>query len=122
MGIDGAKSSGHGVYGQSNHGTAVYATSTEGIGVHASSKGGTALEVSGKASFSNSGVAHVPGGQKTVKVTVDGMTAASIVLATIQAPQAGVSIEGAQAGAGSFVITLSGKASGDLPVGWFVIG
>lgn len=121
-GMDRARSGGHGVFGQSYTGTAVYAISDQGTGVHASSEHGTALEVAGRASFSNSGVAAVPDGEKTVTVPVDGMTPASIVLATIQAPQAGIAIEGAQAGTGSFVITLSGPVTGDLPVGWFVIG
>lgn len=121
-GTDRARSGGHGVFGQSYTGTAVYAISDEGTGVHASSEHGTALQVTGRTSFSNSGVTTVPGGEKTVTVPVDGMTPASIVLATIQAPQAGIAIEGAQAGAGSFVITLSATAQADLPVGWFVIG
>jgi hypothetical protein len=122
QGIDQARSGGHGVFGESYRGTGVYASSSEGTGVHASSENGTALKVTGRASFSNSGVVAVPGGEKTVTIPVDGMTPASIVLATIQAPQAGIAIEGAQAGAGSFVLTLSGPAKGDLPVGWFVIG
>ena len=121
-GVDQARSGGHGVYGESRHGTAVHATSFEGTGVHASSEHGTALRVTGRTAFSRSGVARVPAGQRTVTVEVDGLTPASIVLATIQAPQAGVAIEGAQPGPGSFVITLSGEAAGDLPVGWFVIG
>jgi hypothetical protein len=122
QGIDGARSGGHGVFGDSHRGTGVYASSSEGTGMHASSENGTALKVTGRASFSNSGVAMVPGGEKTMTVPVDGMTPASIVLATIQAPQAGIAIEGAQAGTESFVLTLSGPATGDLPVGWFVIG
>jgi hypothetical protein len=57
-----------------------------------------------------------------VKVSVAGLTSANIVLATIQNPQAGVFIEGAQPSSGSFTITLSKKAPGAVHVGWFVIG
>jgi len=122
-GLDFATSKGgSGVYGQSRLGNGVLGVSFNGTGVYAFTQHGTALQVTGRASFSNSGVATVPGGEKTVTVPVNGMTPASIVLATIQAPQAGIAVEGAQAGAGSFVITLSGQAKGDLPVGWFVIG
>lgn len=48
--------------------------------------------------------------------------ARSIVLATIQAPQDGIHIQGATPAAGSFTITLSGKATGDIAIGWFIIG
>ena len=111
IGLDRAPHGGNAVFAQSQHGTAVLATSN----------GGTALRVDGKAKFKNSGVVSVPGGQRTVKVSVAGMTASSLVLATIQRPQAGVFIEAAQPGAGSFTITLSRNASSGLPVAWFVI-
>ena len=51
--------------------------------------------------FSSSGVATVASGDKTVTVTVAGITTSSIVLATI---------------------TLTGKVPTDTTVGWFVIG
>jgi hypothetical protein len=113
---------GYGLFGQANDGVSVFATSADGTAVHASSAHGIALEVSGKTNFSHSGVVMVPGGGKSVTVRLDGLTSSSIVLATIQRPQEGLAIAGAQAGEGSFEISLSGKAAADVPVGWFVIG
>lgn len=106
------KAGGNAVFAQSHHGTAVAALSDAGVALH----------VEGRAKFKNSGTASVPAGQNSVKVTVGGLTTANIVLATIQNPQAGVFIEGAQPGAGSFTITLSKKAPSAVHVGWFVIG
>jgi hypothetical protein len=110
-----------GVFGQSHHGTAVYATTTDGTAVLASSSGGIALDVRGPAKFSNSGITTVPAGDSSITVTAAGVTASSIVLATIQAPQSGIHIEGATPAAGSFTITLSGKAASDLAIGWLAI-
>ncbi len=111
-GVDVAKHGGMGLFAQSAHGTAAWVTSGSG----------TALKVTGKATFSNSGVAQVASGSKTVTVKVAGMTPSSVVLATIQKPQGTVSIAAAEAGNGQFIITLTGKATSSLPVGWFVIG
>jgi hypothetical protein len=111
VGHDMAPSGGTAVFAQSHHGTAVVATS----------EFGTALQVDGKTKFSNSGVVNVPGGSKTATVKVDGITTSSKVFATIQKPQSGVSIEGAEAGNGSFTLTLSKSTSAPLPVAWFVL-
>jgi hypothetical protein len=107
-----AKAGGNAASFQSHHGTAVAALSDHGVALHCE----------GRAKFKNSGTVSVPAGQGSVKVTVAGLTSANIVLATIQNPQSGVFIEGAQPGAGSFTITLSKKAPGAVHVGWFVIG
>lgn len=112
FGQDAASHGGTGVTGQSDHGTAVFATSAHGVALH----------VDGKARFKNSGLAFVPPGQKTKMVSVPGMSASSLVLATIQHPENGVFIEAAQPAAGSFTITLSKNASSSLPVAWFVLG
>src|SRR6185312_9910654 len=96
--------------------------SHEGTAVLALSGNGLALHCEGRAKFKNSGTVSVPAGQKSARVKVAGLTSANIVLATIQNPQAGVFIEGAQPGKGSFTITLSKKAPGAVHVGWFVIG
>lgn len=137
----------HGVYGQTYHGFGVFGIGIKGgtgVGGQSQVAGqsgvagfdtapsggtallgqsfhGTALRVEGQAKFSTSGVAHVPGGQNTVKVEVRGMTPASKVLATIQKPQSGVFIEGAEPGNGSFTLTLSKNATGSLPVSFFVL-
>ncbi|HUC58215.1 MAG TPA: hypothetical protein VMA95_12495 [Streptosporangiaceae bacterium] len=111
-GFDVSKGGGNGVYGHSDHGVAVWCQNSDGIALH----------VAGKATFKNAGVVHVASGSKTVTVKVPGMTSSSIVLATIQKAQGTVSIAAAEAGSGEFTVTLTGKATSSLPVGWFVIG
>jgi hypothetical protein len=111
-GFDASKGGGNGVYGHS----------TTGVGVWCQNDAGVALHVAGKATFKNAGVADVQPGTKTVTVKVSGLTSKSIVLATIQEPQGTICVAGAQAGNGEFTITLTGKPSAKLPVGWFVIG
>lgn len=112
FGQDAAPHGGNGVSAQSHNGTALFATSVKGVALH----------VDGRARFKNSGVAAVSAGQRTKTVSVPGMTASSLVLATIQDPQNGVFIEGAKPAAGSFTITLSKNAASSLPVAWFVLG
>jgi hypothetical protein len=113
---------GSGLFGQSHGGDAILATSENGNALHCTSQHGTALLVEGKAKFSYSGVTSVPRGHKTVTVTHGGVTSSSIVIATIQKPQSGISIEGAEPGAGSFTITLTGSPSASVPVGWIILG
>jgi hypothetical protein len=112
LGEDSSTGGGYGVYGVSVNGAGVYATSPSG----------TALHVVGKAEFSNSGVATIPGGDKAVTVTVSGVTTSSIVLATIQKLQSGTAVAAAVPASGSFTITLTQATTADTPVGWFVVG
>ncbi len=119
-GID-ANGTGTGVFGQSDKGKAVWGSSQHGTGVHCSSEHGIALQVNGKARFTNSGVIVVPSGQQSITHSFAGVTAASIVLATIQTPQSGLFIEGAQPGTGGFTLTFSKKTSGELRVGWMLL-
>lgn len=72
--------------------------------------------------FSTSGVAKVPAGASKVEVTLAGVTAASLILATPQAEAAGIYMGSAVPGAGSFTINLSGTVTTALDVAWFVIG
>ncbi len=114
-----------GVYGldaSTKGGTGVYAESTAGTGLYASSTSGTALDVKGPVRFSTSGVATVPKGASKVEVTLAGVTAASLILATPQAEAAGIYVGSAVPGAGSFTINLSGTVTNALDVAWFVIG
>lgn len=120
-GIDAAPAGGHGVFAQSQNGNALYATSSDGIALRGQSANGLALQVQGKAQFGHSGVTSVPAGEKTTTVTVPSMIASDFVLATIQQPQSGVFIEGAQPSIGSFTITLSTAATFPLPVAWLVL-
>ncbi len=113
VGIDAAPGGGgNAVFAQSHHGTAVLATSGSGVALH----------VEGVAKFSHSGVVSIPGGHQTATVHTSGVSEGSIVLATIQRPESGVSIEGATAGSGSFTITLSKKPTNAITVGWLVLG
>lgn len=148
-GIDFSKAKGsNGVYGQTNHGFGVYGIGIgggNGVGGHSNTSGhnavfgmdsapsggtallgqsahGLALHAEGKVKFStSSGVTTVPGGQRTATVQVGGMTASCKVFATIQQPQSGVHIEGAEPGRESFTLTLSKNPSAPLRVAWFVL-
>lgn len=113
VGIDATPGGGgNGVFAQSHHGTALFATSGSGVALH----------VDGTAKFSHSGLVSIPAGHNTATVHNPGVSEGSIVLATIQKPESGVSIEGATAGSGSFTITLSKKPASGITVGWLVLG
>lgn len=121
-GIDQTATAGaHGVFGQSDHGDAVHATSLHGTALLGQSTHGLALHVQGKAKFGHSGVATVAGGHTSVTVSVPGISASDIVLATIQQPQPGISVAGAHASSGSLTITLTGSTEGSVRVGWLVL-
>jgi hypothetical protein len=148
-GIDfSAKEGANGVYGETRHGFGVLGVGFgggNGVGGHSDTSGhsaifgvdsargggtallgqsrhGLALHAEGKVKFSkSSGVATVPGGQRTVTVQVDGMTTAGKVFVTIQQPQDGVHVEGAEPGEESFTLTLSKHPSAPLRVAWFVL-
>ncbi len=110
-GIDIAKSGGHGVTGLSDHGIGVFATSQHGI----------ALEVQGKMKLTNSGVATITSGNRSMKVAHKTVSSSSIVIATIQNPISGVFIEGAESEDGAFTITLSKNVGSAVKVGWFIL-
>ena len=111
-----------GVFAQSSHGDALFATSPNGTALHGTSAHGLALHVQGKAKFDHSGVATVASGHTSVTVSVAGIAASDVVLATIQNPQPGLAVAGAQAGSGSLTITLTGAAESSVQVGWLVLG
>lgn len=102
----------YGIFAQSVHGTAIWATSGQG----------TALKVDGKARFSHSGVVSIPAGHKAMTFSKPGISDGDVILATIQRPQSGVSIEGAQASNGSFTITLSKAPASAISIGWLQLG
>jgi hypothetical protein len=148
-GIDFSKTKGaNGVYGQTNHGNGVFGIGIDGgngvgghsntsghsaiVGVDSAPSGGTALlgqsshglalHAEGKVKFSkSSGVTIVPGGQRSATIQVGGMTTSCKVFATIQQPQSGVHIEGAEPGNESFTLTLSKHPTAPLRVAWFVL-
>lgn len=118
---------GFGVGGESDQpgGTAVMGTAL-GVGGVAlrgvSTNRGTALKVEGKARFSRSGKKTIQAGSLGATVTLAGVNAASLILATLQQHAAGFTVESAVADADSFTIWLNQPApTGGLSVGWFVI-
>jgi hypothetical protein len=148
-GIDFSRTAGaRGVYGETRHGYGVLGVGFGGgngvgghsdtsghsavFGVDSAPRGGTAilgqsrhglaLHAEGKVKFStSSGVATVPSGQRTVTIQVGGMRASGKVFVTIQQPQSGVHIEGAEPGEESFKLTLSKNPPAPLRVAWFVL-
>jgi hypothetical protein len=115
---------GSGLYGEASlsaSGTGVTGTSKTGTGVHAESTSGKALSVSGKVSFSRSGLATVVAGHSSVTVKLAGVTTASLVLATLQNLEAGITVAAAVPASGSFEISLTGSPKSKVTVAWFVI-
>ena len=116
-----------GTYAVSDYGTGVYGLTYDGVAVAARTAvpQGTALQVDGTAKFSRSGVAVVPARRKEVVVTGVLLTAASIVLATVQQyrPGSGVSLRAAipDPAANSFTLRLTAVTSEDVRIGWFVV-
>jgi hypothetical protein len=78
--------------------------------------------VLGKVTFSRSGTATVAAGKTAVTVSQHGVTASSLVFATLRKVQSGVTLAAAVPGTGSFTIHLTSAAKASLPVAWFVIG
>jgi hypothetical protein len=115
-----------GVFGKSIAGYAVRGLSTTGIGVFGEASGptGTALRVQGKAVFSRSGKATVQAGQSTVLVSGVTITAASLILATIQGVgETGLYVKSVSLSVANsrFTIRLSKAVAGNTLVGWFIV-
>jgi hypothetical protein len=87
------------------------------------SAGGTALQVSGPAAFSRSGVITVAAGKPSATQTGVTLTAASLVLATMQQNLTGIYVRAAvpNTAAGSFTLYLSKSPSVSAKVAWFVV-
>ncbi len=111
------------VVGQSlGTGTGVVGESPGGTGVVAS--GRTALKVQGPAVFSRSGVLTVAAGHSSATKTGVALTAASLVLATIQGNVAGVFVQGVTlvtGASGSFTIHLNKTVQAKIKVAWFAV-
>ena len=98
-------------------------SSGTGPGVLALNDGsGPALEVQGPATFSRSGLATIAARKTSVTVSFPGVTATSMVLATLQTVAKGVGVAAAVPGVDSFVIKLTKKPKIDVVVAWFVMG
>ena len=122
-GVSGYSESGNGVFGESSSSTAsaVYgqnAVGGYGVAGRATNSGvavladnadgtGTALRTTGRLEFLNrSGIATIASGHKSVKVSLAGVTASSMVMATVQ-QTGGFYVRAAVAAAGSFTIYIS---------------
>jgi len=119
-GVLGVASSGAGVKGTTSF------AATAGVAAE-NTGGGNALKVTGKAAFNRSGIASIAGTagspKNSVVVTVPGaaLSAASMVLATIQGNPAGVYVQGVVKGTTTFTIFLNKTVTTNVKVGWFII-
>jgi hypothetical protein len=123
IGVEGdSHGTGSGVYGLANaNGVGVFGDTASGTGVLARSTTGKALDVRGKATFTRSGLVTIAAGTTSKKITLAGVTTASMVLATAQQDST-VSIRSAVPVSGSFTIHLTGQApTGGLKVAYFVL-
>jgi len=92
-------------------------------GVRATQGNGTlALDVQGKAHFSRSGVAAIASGKRFVQVDVEGLTANSFALATLQQYRANLWVQSitVSASSASIYIYVSGYAAEATRVAWTV--
>ena len=123
--VGGISSTGDGVGGTSSSGNGVHGVSSSGgTGVLAENfGGGNALRVAGSAVFSRSGVLTVAAGSSKGTVTGVALTAASLVLATLQQNLSGVYVRSAvpNVAGSSFTINLSKAPSASAKVAWFVV-
>jgi hypothetical protein len=121
-----AQGTGAGVLGTGFHGPAVHgrAEFADAIGVLAeNTAGGVAFKATGPARFSRSGVLTVQAGTSKVTKTGVALTAASLVLATLQQNRAGVFVQAAvpNVSGSSFTIHLNKTVSARTKVAWFVV-
>jgi hypothetical protein len=98
-------------------------SSGTGPGVLALNDGsGPALEVQGPATFSRSGLATIEAKKTSVTVSFPGVTATSMVLATLQTVAKGIGVAAAVPDADSFTIKLTKAPKIEVVVAWFVLG
>jgi len=127
IGVSGAGGgTGDGVLGQAGAGSGVHgkATAAAGVGVLAeNTAGGTALKATGPAVFSRSGLLTVAAGSAKGTVTGVALTAASLVLATLQQDKTGLYVRSAvpNVAGSSFTINLSKSVTASITVAWFVV-
>lgn len=118
-----AAAAGHGVAGQGSNGaTGVLGSSDSGTGVAAQSTTGVALAVTGVATFSRSGLAMVAAKQKSVTITLAGVTTSSMILATLQQTAGTAAVASAVPGSGSFTIHLTAAPTSKVKIAYFILG
>ena len=120
-GVGGTSTTGAGIHGVSSSGIGVKGECTAGTGVLAA--GATALSVQGPAVFSRSGTLTVAAGKASGTVTGVALSAASLVLATLQQDRAGVWVRSAvpNVSGSSFTVHLSKAVTASITVTWFVV-
>ena len=120
-GVAGASGTGVAVLGDSPNGTGVSGESANGTGVSAT--GQTALRVAGPAVFDRSGRLTISAGKASATQTGIFLTAASLVLATVQQNLSGVYVRAAvpNVAGDSFTVYLSKAPSVSAKVAWFVV-
>jgi hypothetical protein len=120
-GVGGTSSSGTGVHGVSSTGTGVRGEGGSGTGVLAT--GATALSVQGPAVFSRSGMLTVAAGKSSATQAGVALTAASLVLATLQQHTTGVSVAAAvpNVSGSLFTVYLNKTVTAPVRVAWFIV-
>lgn len=122
IGVLGAATTGFGVWGSSASGCGVYGVSYTGTAVKAESvSGGTALDVVGKAKFSRAKKVTIGAGRSSLKVTLDGVTTASLVFAVLRSNRSGVYVRAVTPSAGYFTIYLNKAVTAGTYVAYFVV-
>jgi hypothetical protein len=113
---------GAGMYGVAiQNGVGVFGDTTDGVGVQARSTNGLALNVLGKVKFSRSGVASVVPGQKSITVTLAGVTTSDLILATVQGGAGAYFVKSAVSGTGKFTIYINKLAGATVVIAYFVM-
>jgi hypothetical protein len=115
-GVLGFATVGNGVHGQ--------VVDPKGVGVLAeNTAGGTALQATGPTIFSRSGVLTVGAGKSAVTKTGVSLTAASLVLATLQQNRTRVWVRSAvpNVAGSSFTIHLNKAVTASTKVAWFIV-
>jgi len=98
--------------------------SATGAGVVAeNAAGGAALQVQGVAAFARSGLLTVAAGKSSATQTGVALTAASLVLATLQQHATGVYVQAAVPSVtdSSFTVYLSKAPTATAKVAWFIV-
>jgi hypothetical protein len=96
--------------------------SPNGIGVYARATGtATALKADGKVHFSRSGKASIAANTASIRVTLAGVTASSLIFAVLAKNVAGRYVRAVVPANGSFTIYLNRSIAASAPVSWFVL-
>jgi hypothetical protein len=112
----------NGVVGNGGWGVYGYSEVADGIGVFADSLAPAfALRVNGKAHFSRSGRVLVGKTKTSVRVSMAGVTSASMILATIQANKIGLYVRGVVAATNKFTIYLSKAPGATIRIAYLVL-